>query len=72
MQNPTPVALQTSARIRLYRRQYKEAIAEIERAIALDLAGIGKHASTGLEQAGRENGVVRPERGHEIRFAPVN
>jgi tetratricopeptide (TPR) repeat protein len=36
MQNPTPLALRTSARFRVYRRQYEEAIAESERAIALD------------------------------------
>jgi TolB-like protein/class 3 adenylate cyclase/Flp pilus assembly protein TadD len=36
MENPTPLALRTSAKFRLYRRQYEEAIDETERAIALD------------------------------------
>jgi tetratricopeptide (TPR) repeat protein len=36
MENPTPLAFGTSAMSRAFRRQYAEAIAEAERAIALD------------------------------------
>jgi len=36
MENPTPLALGTSAVSRVFRRQYEEAIDEAERAIALD------------------------------------
>jgi tetratricopeptide (TPR) repeat protein len=48
MKNPTALALRTSARFRVYRRQYEEAIAETERAIALDPNDADSHFRMGF------------------------
>jgi TolB-like protein len=48
MENPTPLALRTSARFRVYRRQYEEAIEETERAIALDPNDADSHFRMGF------------------------
>jgi len=55
MENPTPLALRTSARFRVFQRQYEEAIAETERAIALDPNDADSHFRMGyvLMFAGR-------------------
>jgi adenylate cyclase len=60
MENPTPLALQTSARFRVFRRQYEEAIAETERAIALDPNDADSHFRMGyvLMFAGRSAEAV--------------
>jgi TolB-like protein/class 3 adenylate cyclase/Flp pilus assembly protein TadD len=47
MENPTPLALRTSARYRVLRRQYEEAIAETERALALDPNDVDSHFRMG-------------------------
>jgi TolB-like protein/predicted Zn-dependent protease len=47
MENPTPLALRTSARFRVFRRQYEEAIAETEQAIALDPNDADSHFRMG-------------------------
>jgi TolB-like protein/Flp pilus assembly protein TadD len=47
MENPTPLALRISARFRVYRRQYEEAIDEAERAIALDPNNADSHFRMG-------------------------
>ncbi len=55
MENPTPLALRTSARFRVFRREYEEAIAETERAISLDPNDADSHFRMGyvLMFAGR-------------------
>jgi TolB-like protein/Flp pilus assembly protein TadD len=47
MENPTPLALRTSARFRVFQRQYDEAIAETERAIALEPNDADSHFRMG-------------------------
>jgi TolB-like protein/class 3 adenylate cyclase/cytochrome c-type biogenesis protein CcmH/NrfG len=71
MENPTPLALRTSAKFRLYRRQYEEAIAETERAIALDPNDADSYWSMGfvLTYAGRSAEAVDPFK-TAMRFNP--